>query len=124
MSLARYSATVGGAVVVSVGLLRLSLSEDSWRAAAAAAVLAALNAWAAFALVTWSAGRSNTAFFRAILGGTLARMALLLGAALAAILWLGLSRLAFLLSLLGYFVAFLVLEVGVVHRGRAAEGAR
>jgi hypothetical protein len=44
------------------------------------------------------------------------RMAVLLAAVVAAVLWLGLPKLPLALSLLGYFVVFLVLELGVVHK--------
>lgn len=116
MSLARYSAIVLGTGAISLAALRVPLGAEAWKAAAASAFLATLNAVAAFALVTWTSGRSTVAFFRAVLGGTLARMALLLGGTLAALLGLRLARLPFLLSLLSYFVAFLVLEIAVVHR--------
>jgi hypothetical protein len=116
VSLARYSVVVMGASGVSVAALRLAVGAEAWRAVAAAAGLAAVNAIAAFALVTWASGRSTVAFFRAILGGTLVRMALLLGGALTAVLALGFPRLPFLLSLAAYFVGFLALEMIVVHR--------
>jgi hypothetical protein len=120
VSLVRFSAIVLGAVLVSLGALRAPLATVTWNAVAAAAALAGLNAVAAFALVAWASKRSNVAFFQAILGGTLARMALLVGGTVAAILWLGLGRVPFVLSLVSYFAAFLALELAVVHRMRTA----
>jgi hypothetical protein len=87
------------------------------------AALAGLNAVAAYALIVWSSGRSNTAFFRAVLGGTLGRLAFLLAAVVVAIVGAGLPRLPLVLALLSYYVAFLVLELAVVHR-RPAEATR
>ena len=83
--------------------------------------LAGLNAVAAYALIAWSAGRSNVAFFRAVLGGTLGRMAFLLGAVAVAILGFGLPRLPLVTALLSYYVAFLALELVVVHRSPGAH---
>jgi hypothetical protein len=85
-------------------------------AVALGTTLAGLNAVAAYALVVWASGRSNTAFFRAVLGGTLGRLAVLLAAVVVAVVGLGLPRLPLVLALLSYYVAFLVLELAVVHR--------
>lgn len=90
--------------------------DGTFAAAALGCGLATLNAMAAYALVAWSAGRSNIAFFRAVLGGTLGRMALLLGAVAGAVLGLGLPRLPLVIALLSWYVAFLALELAVVHR--------
>jgi hypothetical protein len=126
VSLARYSAIVVGTVLVSLAALRLPLARESWDAVGAAAALAALNAVAAYALVAWSSRRANVVFFQAILGGTLVRMAILLAGTVAAILWLGLGRVPFVVSLVSYFAAFLALELAAVHkaRGQAPETAR
>jgi uncharacterized membrane protein len=121
VSLARYSAIVVGTVLVSLAALRAPHATETWNAVAAAAALAGLNAVMAFALVAWSSKRPNVTFFRAILGGTLARMALLVGGTVAAILWLGLGRVPFVLSLISYFAAFLALELAVVHYMRTAS---
>jgi len=126
VSLRRYSLLVVGAVALSMTALRPALAPDAWRAAFVGALLAAANAIAAYALVVWSAGRGNAAFFRAVLGGTLGRMAVLLAAVAAAIVGLGLPRLPLVASLLACFVAFLALELAVVHRrsGERLEARR
>jgi hypothetical protein len=97
--------------------------DGTFAAAALGCALAGLNAVAAYALVAWSAGRSNTAFFRAVLGGTLGRMTLLLGAVVGAVVVLALPRLPLLIALLSCYVAFLALELAVVHRRTGAQGA-
>lgn len=94
--------------------------DGSFGAVALGSVLAGLNAVAAYALVVWSAGRSNMAFFRAVIGGTLGRLAILLAAVVGAILGLGLPRLPLVLALLSYYVVFLALELAVVHNRRGA----
>ena len=72
----------------------------------------------------WSAGRSTTAFLRAVLGGMLARMALMLAAVLAGLLALGLPRLPLAFSLLSYFALFLTMELTILHRQTSSEGSR
>jgi hypothetical protein len=126
VSLRRYSSIVVGTVALAMIALRPALAPEAWRGALVGALLAAANAVAAYALVVWSAGRSNTAFFRAVLGGTLGRMALVLAAVVGAIAGLGLPRLPLLAALLACFVAFLALELAVVHRrsGERLEARR
>ena len=64
----------------------------------------------------WSAGRSTNAFLRAVLGGMVGRMVLMLAAVVAGVLALGLPRLPLAFSLLSYFVVFLVMELSILHR--------
>jgi hypothetical protein len=129
MSLGRYSSIVVGAVTLSLIALRPTLAgfgPDVWRAVVIGAVLGASNAVAAYALVLWGARRSNTVFFRALLGGTLGRMAFLLVALVVGIAVFDLPQLPLVASLVGYFFAFLALELAVVHRrsGDRLEAAR
>jgi hypothetical protein len=119
VSFGKYGLVVAGILTASLPVLLAALAgagADARRAALLGALLAALNTLAAYGLVLWSAGRSTSAFMRAILGGMVGRMAVLLAAVVAAVLWLGLPKLPLALSLLGYFVVFLVLELGVVHK--------
>lgn len=126
MSLVRYSLVVGAIATGSFAALWPVLggrTQGTRSAVALGTTLAGLNAVAAYALVVWSSGRSNTAFFRAVLGGTLGRLAVLLAAVVIAVVGMGLPRLPLVLALLSYYVAFLVLELAVVHR-RPAEATR
>jgi len=119
MSLGRYSSIVVAMVALSLLAVRPTLAgPDVWHAVVVGAVLGASNAVAAYALVLWGARRSNTAFFRALLGGTLGRMALLLAAVVVGIAVFDLPQLPFVASLVGYFFAFLALELAVVHKRR------
>jgi Ca2+/H+ antiporter len=127
VSLGRYSSIVAAAVALSLTALRPTLAgPDVWRAVVVGAVLGASNAVAAYALVLWGARRSNTAFFRALLAGTLGRMAVLLAAVVVGIAVFDLPQLPLVASLVGYFFAFLALELAVVHkrRGDRWEAAR
>ncbi len=120
MSLGKYSMLVTGVALTALALawpLALRRLESDARAAVLfGAAVALLNTIAAHGLVRWSAGRSTTAFFRAVLGGMLGRMALMLAAVVAGLVWLRLPQLPLAASLLGGFVAFLVLELTLAHR--------
>jgi hypothetical protein len=126
VTLARYAALVAGAVGVSLGVAWPALPAAARPAVLAGALLAALNTVCAYFLALWSAGRSTSTFFTAVLGGMVARMLVLLGAVLAGVLLAGLAKVPFTVSLLAYFVAFLVLELTVLSRRSpgAAAGTR
>lgn len=97
-------------------VLRDSADGRGYAAAAFGGALAAANAIAAYVLALWGAGRSQTAFLGAVLGGMVGRMGLMLLAVVGGILILGLPKVPLAVSLLSYFVAFLVLELSVLHR--------
>jgi cobalamin synthase len=128
VSFGRYVTIVLGLDAVSLSVLSplAGPQPQVWLAIALGATLATVNTLVAFGLVRWSDARSNTAFFRAVIGGTLGRMAALLGAVAAAVVVAALPRLPLVISVLSYFVAFLVLELMVVHRtvGRRLDVAR
>ena len=131
MSLLRYSILVTGvaaATFVLAWAVALRRVEAPVRGAAAfGAALAVANTVLAHALVLWSARRSTNVFLGAVLGGMVGRMALMLGAVVAGVLLLGLPRLPLAVSLLSYFVLFLVMELSILHRhttpARLGEGA-
>jgi hypothetical protein len=125
VTLLRYSILVLLVVTATLAaVVLLAPAEAPTRLAVfVGAALATFNTLAAHGLVSWSERRSTQAFFAAVLGGMLGRMALLLGAVLLGVLVLGLPRLPLVVSLLGYFTLFLVLELTVQHRNtrRTAE---
>jgi predicted neutral ceramidase superfamily lipid hydrolase len=118
MTLSRYSQIVSAVALGSLALLVLgsrgALQPGSLWAIALGAGLAASNGIAAYALVRWSTGRSNQTFMRAVLGGTAARMTLLLACVAAAIALGGFPPAPLVASLLAYFVLFLVMELVVL----------
>lgn len=124
MTLARYSAVVLGAVGASLGAVWPLLAADARPAVLTGALLASVNTVCAFSLALWSAGRSNNAFFIAVLGGMLARMTVLLAAVLVGVLVVGLPKLPLAFALLAYFVAFLVLELAVISRRPTGASAQ
>lgn len=124
MTLARYTAVVLGAVGASLCAAWPMLAAEARPAVLTGALLAAVNTVCAYFLALWSAGRSNNAFFVAVLGGMLARMTVLLGAVLVGVLVAGLPKLPLTFSILAYFVAFLVLELAVVSRRPTGASAQ
>jgi hypothetical protein len=78
--------------------------------------LAAVNTIVAHALVLWSRSRSTNVFMGMILGGMMGRMAIMLAAVVAGILWLELPRLPLAISLLSFFTLFLIMEITILHR--------
>ena len=107
---------VAGSLGLLWPLLRDSAEGRGFWAAAFGGGLAAGNTVSAHLLVRWGTGRSNTAFMGAVLGGMVGRMGLMLAAVVAGILRLGLPKVPLAVSLLSYFVAFLILELAVLHR--------
>jgi len=124
VTLARYTAVVVGAVGASLCAAWPFLPAESRLAVLTGALLAAANTVCAYFLAVWSAGRSNNAFFTAVLGGMLGRMTVLLGAVLVGVLVVGLPKLPLTFSLLAYFVAFLVLELAVISRRPTGASAQ
>jgi hypothetical protein len=127
VSLIRYSALVLGIALATFALawaaaLRRADGPARWAAAFGAGVAIA-NTIAAHALVRWSYPRSTRAFLAAVLGGMVGRMAVMIAAVVAGVLWLGLPKLPLVAALLPYFVLFLVLELSILHRHTGASAA-
>src|SRR5687768_11215521 len=123
MRVTRYASIVIPTVAVTLVLVLTALGNrigpmDS-AAAILGAALATANSIAAYFLLRWSAGRSHVTFFRAVLGGMLARMLALLAAVAAAITGFGLPAGGLVASLVAYFALLLVFELTVAYRGMA-----
>jgi hypothetical protein len=119
VSLARYTLIVLTTVLGSLAALwpfLAGLGEAGRAAALFGGLLAGANTLIAYGLVLWSERRSTQVFLGAVLGGMVGRMALMLVAVVAGVLLLGLPRVPLAVSLLAYFVAFLVLEIAILQR--------
>jgi hypothetical protein len=92
------------------------LGPAAQRAVGFGALLAALNTALAYYLARWSHQRSPNAFLGVVLGGMFGRMLLMLAAVVLGVLALGLPRLPLAFSVLGYFTAFLIFELALIHR--------
>jgi hypothetical protein len=123
VSVGRYAVVAVATVALSLGALWPVMPEPAARAALIGGALAAANTVTAYALAVWSAGRSTNVFMGAVLGGMVGRMAVMLAAVVAGVLLLGLPKVPLALSLLAYFVVFLVFELAVLHKktSRRAE---
>jgi hypothetical protein len=120
VSLGRYTLIVVAILALGLGLawplgLRGLDPRARW-AALLGGVLATVNTLTAYGLVSWSIGRSTNAFLGAVLGGMVGRMGLMLVAVVAAVLALGLPKVPLTISLLSYFVVFLVMELALLHK--------
>jgi hypothetical protein len=107
-------------VLLSAGLTQAAippfLSGGTRPAVALGATLAAVNVLAAFGLAAWGMRRSPKAFLAAVLGGMMARMAVVLLAVVVAVGVFGVPTAPLALSLLAYFVPFLVSEIHILHK--------
>jgi len=124
VTLTRYSIWVTVAVAAPLAILvgaRGGADPVFVRSAAVGAGLAGFNAIVAYGLVLWSQSRSTRAFMAAVLGGMLGRMALLLAAVAAGIGIFELQRLPLVMTLLAYFILFLVVEMRILSRRPVAE---
>jgi hypothetical protein len=115
---------VAASAAVGMPVLLRRLDALAREAVAYGTALAVLNTLAAHSLVVWSQGRSTQAFLRAVLGGMLGRLALMLAAVVAGVLTLGLPKVPLALALLSYFVVFLVMELSILHRRTSPGAAR
>jgi hypothetical protein len=120
VSLGRYAtivlALVGGSLLLLWPALRAYLDSQGRKAALLGGGIAVANTLVAYATTVWAERRSTKVFLGTVLGGMLGRMALMLLAVVAAVVGLGLPKVPLAVSLLSFFVVFLVIELGVLHR--------
>jgi hypothetical protein len=116
VSFGRYAGIVLALTAGSLLLVTRVVPSSARSAALLGGALGALNTIAAYFLVRWSQNRSTNAFMVSVLGGMVARLAVLLAAVVLAVLAFGVPKVPLAVSLLAYFVFFLVLELRVVHK--------
>jgi hypothetical protein len=130
VSLGRYAGFVLAVVAGTLGLVWLGfasrLGAPALRAVVLGSLIAAANTLAAYGLVRWAERRSTNVFMGAVLGGMVGRMGLMLALVVAAVLLLGVPKVPLAVSLLSYFVFFLVFEIAVLQKQRpgAVEAGR
>jgi hypothetical protein len=111
-------AITSGSLALAWPLLARWMEPRGRWAVLSGAGLAVANTVTAYALVRWSAARPVNTFLGAVLGGMVGRMGLMLAAVLGAVLVLGLPEVPLAVSLLSYFVLFLLVELRIVHHAR------
>jgi hypothetical protein len=97
-------------ILAAYPLIRLH-SPEILRAALAGCALSTLNALVGFLTIEFAFGKSYTAFLKAVLGGMGVRMFAMLGALALLISVFHMHTLALAISLLGFYVIYLVLEI-------------
>jgi hypothetical protein len=78
--------------------------------------LSTLNVLAGYFAIAYAFGRSHTTFLTTILGGMGIRMAVVLGALVVLIKVAGMHAMALTVSLLVFYVIYLVLEIVYIQR--------
>ena len=123
MSFGRYALVVLGVTLLSQLMAAPWLDARARAAAALGAGLAVLNTWLAYFLALWSRPKPTKLFLAAVLWGTAGRLAFLLAAVLAAVLAFGMARVPLAISLLAYFLGFLIFELSLLHKTTRATPA-
>jgi hypothetical protein len=126
MTLWRYALVVSTTLLGSLALvlpLLPSPPQSARLATLAGGLLAGVNTVVAYALAVWSRKRSPNVFLGAVLGGMVGRMGVLLAAVVGLVLGLGMPRIPLAVSLLSYFVLFLIFELVQLHSARQAGTA-
>jgi len=85
-------------------------------AASVGGLLSTVNVLVGFLAIEYSFNKSYTTFLKMVLGGMGVRMALMLVALLVLIKVVGLHTAALTVSLLGFYVIFLILEVLFIQK--------
>jgi hypothetical protein len=103
------------ALVAAYPLLRFGTREVIL-AAVVGAMLSTVNVLAGYVAIEYSIGKSYSTFLRTVLGGMGLRMVAMLGTLVALIKLLGFHAVALTVSLLGFYVIFLALEVIFIQK--------
>ena len=108
-------------VLVSAALilgypLGVSASPETRMAVVFGAVLATINVGLGYAAIEYAFHRSYTAFLKAVLGGMGVRLVLILGALVVLITQWEVPVLPLTISLFGFYIVFLTLEVLYIQR--------
>ena len=106
-----------GAVSVLAAYPLLSFgSREVIVAAVIGAVLSTINVLLGYLAVEYSFGKSYSTFLRTVLGGMGLRMLLLLGTLVVLVKVFGFHAVALTVSLLGFYMVYLALEVVFIQR--------
>jgi hypothetical protein len=105
----------GSGVVLAYPLWRIFPGEIT-AAVVVGALTATVNVLLGYAAISYAQGKSYTTFLKAVLGGMGARLALLLGTLVVLIKIVGMHAVALTVSLLGFYVIFLILELLFIQR--------
>lgn len=105
----------GSGVVLAYPFWRM-FPPDIAAAVVVGALMATVNVLLGYAAISYAQGKSYTTFLKAVLGGMGVRLALLLGTLVVLIRIVGMHAVALTVSLLGFYVIFLILELLFIQR--------
>ena len=99
-------------------------SAEVIRACIAGVLISLANVLAGYAAIEYSIDKSYTTFLKAVLGGMGVRMVVMLGALLILIMMFHFQAVPLVVSLMGYYILFLILEVLFMQKkmNKKAEG--
>ncbi len=106
---------LGVAIVAAYPLAHYG-SRDVIAAAAAGAALSTVNALLGFLAIEYAFDRSYTTFLKVVVGGMGVRMLLMLGALAALLMVFRMQVVALTVSMFGFYLIYLVLEVLFIQR--------
>lgn len=107
----RVAITFGVGLAIAQAVLIVSDKRDLAVPVVAGAILSVVNVLAGFVAVEYSLERSYTTMLKTVLGGMGIRLALMLAILVLLIKVVRLNAVALVVSLLAYYVVYLVLEV-------------
>jgi hypothetical protein len=117
----RYATVVLGSVAVTLAAAWPALAAE-WRAAVlTGAALASANTVLAYLAAVGTMDKPPNVFVGAVLGGMVARMGVMLLAFVAGVRLAALPAVPLAVSLLSFFVGFLVFELTLLHRRTSAR---
>lgn len=100
-----------GLAALTLAVTSFAASPEHFRSVAAGVILSALNFLTGFAAIEYAFDKSHTTFLKVILGGMVARLAIMTGAVVVLVMVYNLHSLALMLSLLGFYAVNLTLEI-------------
>lgn len=109
------------AAVLSVYPLRMYASTEIVLAFVAGAMISLANAIAGYAAIEYSIGKSYTVFLKVVLGGMGVRMLVMLSLMLFLIEVVRVQAVPLVVSLLGFYTLFLILEVLFIQKKMSSK---
>lgn len=105
-----------GVIGLVIVPLALYANQEVVRSVVASGAASLFHLLAGYALIEWGFDKSNTTFLKIILGGTLARMVVLVGVVFVLIRIYQFHTMSLMISFLAYYVLNLVLEIHLLQK--------
>jgi hypothetical protein len=106
---------VAGLAIAAIPLMKLG-SREIVVAVIVGAVMSTVNALAGFLAIEYSLEKSYTTFLQAVLGGMGIRMVVMLGTLVLLIKLAGFHAVGLVVSVLSFYVIYLVLEIFYIQK--------